>query len=178
MRTKARIATAAILLGLGLVSHGVTATPGLAATDQGAQTAEVAIHCNSYAEPVSPGSKELKITSRSCATDPAKLPPAPSSINTWYTLVTVYEHVDYGGSSDTISGQYGSCDSSGYGISNVNQDVSGISSYRLYGTCTVSEKCTGYSFSGTCSELIWGQSQPYVGATYNDNLRSLWVLQG
>jgi len=97
--------------------------------------------------------------------------------------MTAYGNIDYGGGHDDLYGSDGTCDSSGYGFSNfdgVNAAVGngGVSSYKLHGACNVSEKFTAHNFTGYASGLIWGQNQPWVGTTFNDNIHSMWILTG
>jgi hypothetical protein len=73
------------------------------------------------------------IISRHCSNDPSARSLIPLSGYT--ALITFFEDANYVGYYDTVYGQYGPCDSSGYGFSDltgVEYDVNGISSYYYY----------------------------------------------
>lgn len=143
--------------------------PASAATDQ---------NCAIVIDRLQPGESSSQIVSKTCS--PAGTGPAlPAGIQAADLIVTFYGDVGYGGTSSQVFGDDGPCDADGYGINNmddVNDEVGLASSYRLAGTCTISEMYTGYDAEGTSSGLIFGQDQSYVGATFNDNINSFYMF--
>lgn len=171
--------TAKMLMHAALVVVVATLAAAVAVAAP-AQAAPTKTQCVTVISKPGPGQATSAIVSHSCAEVPADQQQLPAMPMGGTLLVTFYEDIDYGGSESLIYGDSGTCDSSGYGISDmsgVQAETGGVSSYRLFGACTISEKFSGVLFTGTSSGLIWGQNQPWVGAQWNDGgIRSFWVL--
>jgi hypothetical protein len=123
-----------------------------------------------------PGQKSSTVLSQTCVTTTpaaaaartAAKATAVAACGCETILVAFFQNINYGGDQDIIWGHDGPCDQSGYGIS----------SYKMYNNCNVSEKFTGYNFTGTYSGLIFGYNQSYIGATWNDKMKSFWLSHG
>jgi hypothetical protein len=135
-------AVAAVLLALGAIV--VVQAPAQAA-GPGLERADAANpHCVTRVQRSAPDNPEVQVVGRSCApsTEEAReeLYGAATTSDLraeGIPLVTVYEHADWKGLSDTVEGDYGECDSEGYYIPSliVNYNVNGMSSYRHYSRC-------------------------------------------
>lgn len=131
------IVTVAAIGGLVIpaTASAVTLAPASAATDQ---------NCAIVVDRLQPGELSSQIVTKTCS--PAGTDPAlPASVQADDLLVTFYGDVDYGGESSQVFGDDGPCDAEGYGINDmddVNDEVGLASSYRLAGTCTISEMYT------------------------------------
>ncbi|MGB6453088.1 MAG: hypothetical protein WBH47_01235 [Streptosporangiaceae bacterium] len=100
-------------------------------------------------------------------------------------LVTFYENEDYGGPSDTIYGDNGPCDASGYGIPDLSYTndwvVNGISSYETHSSCwgqkywSILSGYNPYTTNGLCKTFTNTWQVPYVGAACNDKLYSMFL---
>lgn len=142
--------------------------------------------CTTVVAPVAPGEKSSRVLHQSCTTETLaasaqrradKRGPLDSTL-----LVVFWEEVDFGGDESQVYGSDGTCNGSGYGfedMEDVQDETGGVSSYQLQGNCDVSEKFTETDFGGTSSGLIFGQSQSWVGSTWNDGgIQSFWTLDG
>ena len=95
-------------------------------------------------------------------------------------LVTFFQHeyYAYGGAYSTVGGRYGTCDTLGYGLSNLTYInigvVYGISSYRLNGSCYRANYWTETGYDGY-TKYKYGQNNPFVGVTWNDHLYSMQI---
>jgi hypothetical protein len=131
-------------------------------------------------ERIKPGQPETRVVSRTCSNRHAAgsvLPEGVAVPALLTLLVTFFQDLNYVGAWDTVGGQSGPCDSSGYGFSNlslVNFNVDGISSYQLNNNCHVADYWTSTGYTGTKRSGYRGNNR-YVGASWNDNLLSMKV---
>lgn len=173
------------VLGLSAALAAVAATTGFTQSHAAAHAPATVRHARQYCVVVIDKAPERhldsRVVSRTCAASPtAQSLLAAKADNT--LLVTFYENAGYNadpnpGAETSIYGRSGPCDSSGYTFedtSGANDEVNGISSYRLYSNCNRSDIFTGTSLSGTGSTILYGD-QPYVGAAWNDNVNSMGV---
>ncbi|MCP2271173.1 hypothetical protein LV75_003685 [Actinokineospora diospyrosa] len=159
-----RAALTTLSLGAALAATAVLTTAPAQAS-----TTETHRVCQTVLAPLAPGETASKVLSKRCFDEPvnaaAQRRPLPDEL-----LVTFYEDEGQGGDESEVYGGE-TCDSEGYGISDmddVQDETDGVSSYTLFGDCDVSEKFDDYDFEGSSSGLIFGQNQPWVGATWND----------
>ena len=94
-------------------------------------------------------------------------------------LITFWKDVNYTNSPTTVCGNDGTCDSTGYGISNVANLWVGIprqvSSFQMLGSCRISGWWDGTSvaaYSGGYSGRKTGQNYSSLGA-WNDRIGSM-----
>lgn len=174
---------AAIALALAGGSVASAATPGNSAppTSNAAKPA-AGKYCLSQAAPVSPGSRDLTITSTTCS-DTARagttLPDNVAQPAATQLLVIFHQNLNYGGAYDTIAGSFGPCDSAGYGftnLSNVEFNVGGISSYEYAAgsNCNYASYYTGTNYGGT-ARIGYIGNNPYVGSPWNDDIFSMHI---
>jgi hypothetical protein len=156
--------------------------PGVADAAVGVRATEVLTkHCTAQVESQAK-TRELVIVAHACSTGTQKdaVRAAIDDCGCGTLLVTYYQNVGLTGYDEDIYGDAGTCDNSGYGfrdLTAVNSAVNGISSFQMYGLCRVADVCK-YAGFGTCSSPFYGQRQTYIGAAYNDNVRSGWVWLG
>lgn len=125
-----------------------------------------------------PVTKESSLKSRNCSTDrnSAALEVGPAST----LLMTFFEDANFIGYYDSVWGDDGACDSSGYGFSDLrtlNALVAGISSYYYYNNCDAQQYYRDIYYGGTRSPVRYGD-RAYVGDTWNDHLYSIRIWNG
>ena len=156
-RLKLRVAAAAIAVG-GTALVGMPAGGAHAASSGGPPTAFVDVAVATVW--TSPAKPRKKID-------------APALANP----------VNMVGNSDTIYGDNGPCDASGYGISDLTYEnnwvIDGISSYKTHSYCWGQQywKTTSGWSPWTTPCKTWTDTWEvwYVGAACNDQLYSMWV---
>lgn len=173
LRRCAVVLTAVLgLSGIGASAHAAgraaagTATPGTtSAPAPGLRS------CSALVELV-PGTREARIGAITCVS--GSVPPVPRTADPCgcpTKLITFWRDLNSAGPSVDLYGRYGPCDLDGYAfadLTSVHDQVGGASAYRMYNTCTISERFSGKGFTGTYSGLIYGQNQPWVGNAWND----------
>jgi hypothetical protein len=173
----ANVRSRALQLGLVLVIALATQVAVTTPAHAAAKSPATHTHCSIVLKRLQPGQKASTVVSRTCVVESvvagkerlSALRQQPEMFAT--LLVVFFEHIDFGGDDSFVYGDFGTCDNEGYGIDDmdgVQDDVDGVSSYQLQGFCNVSEKFSNYNFGGTSSGLIFGQSQPWVGSSWND----------
>ena len=165
-----RAALVAALLGVALV-FGVAHAPAAHAASQSITQGE---RCQIVLAKLQPGEQTSRVLSSQCAQGNQQLA-APQSGT---LLMTWYVDANYGGRSTNIYGDAGPCDSSGYGISYVNNwttqnwnDV--ISSFKVWNNCTWTRAYTNANYGGKCQ--LYDGNTSYVGARMNDQISSFWI---
>lgn len=152
-------------------------------------------YCFTEVAPIAPGSRELGVVSRTCSDTPAapgsKLPAGmaqtsestatPTGENSAAAsmdlLVTLFEHDFFRGRYDTLGGRFGTCDTAGYGFSDLrlaNFNTGGITSYIPNGACKYTSYWNGLNYTGA-ARINFNGSNRFVGATWNDNMYSMKI---
>lgn len=127
-------ATVCMLISAVAVQSGVAGADETRSADRSAP-----MHCVTVIDKAKPGEKASRTVERRC--NPAgsnadraaqqEVEAQGSSL-----LIRYWEHTAFSGKSDSIYGLWGSCDSAGYGISDLGWFNNRISSLRTYGSCT------------------------------------------
>jgi hypothetical protein len=170
-----------------------TASAQSTALEASASAAKTKV-CVTMIERIEPGKPETRIVSQRCDENVLKgqesaaessLLQAPdaegrAAAASSTLLVRFYQHIGYGGIYDSVYGSFGPCDYDGYGMSDtsvIQANVGGISSYRIYNQCNVTEMNTRTHWQGLYSGLrYWDQS--YIQPTWNDHVNSFWAQKG
>jgi hypothetical protein len=140
------------------------------------EPAAVGMHCQVVLDKVRPGESSSRVLSSQCARAGQTLVAPRASV----PILTIYEHLNYGGRSKTFYGSAGPCDASGYAIN----DVGGIplhpswwrtrvSSLYYGNNCIYQNGYTGFNRTGTCAH--YHHNTGYVGASMNDRIVSFRV---
>ena len=171
MRRRGSAALLALLVAAAtpLGAHGARA----ASTPAGAASVET--HCAVVLEAARPGDSTSRVRSSTCLRG-AKPQVAASSV----PILTIYEHINYGGSSKTFYGGDGPCDAAGYLIRDVggtfwvlNWWETRVSSFMWGNNCSYVNAYQGPSATGYC--VHYHGNVGYVGATMNDRIVSFRV---
>lgn len=136
-------------------------------------------HCVTHLKRTASGVAE--VAARSCAaSEKAAYAALPSDTRTQAMdtkLLTIYQHADWAGSSDSFTGD-APCDSAGYRINTAWSDaniVYGTSSYRTYNNCNGSRV---YFWDFEIDHCIDGVGDVrYVGDECNDHVFSMRVYR-
>lgn len=182
MRPMARILTVLATIG-GLAF----ASPiGVASASNSATADSDAARCVTLLTSPDPVTRIADIASQVCYSGPDAQSRQQSAMSAQalagsFLLVSFYDAANYGGGSDVV---YGSapCDTFGYGISDMGQIHKnvrwglwgGVSSYRVWNNCNMSEMFTSKTYGGTASGWYYGDTA-YVGDTFNDSFGSFWI---
>lgn len=169
-----------VRLGAAVACCGIAATfaaPAATAQDH------LAKYCYTEVARIHPHSPETRVVSQTCSNGHLPNSVLPDNIkqpSTKTLLVTFFEDEDYLGAWDTVGGDSGTCDSSGYGLSDLtlaNFNVNGISSYRLNGKCTIASYWNQTNYQGQ-GRINYRGDNFFVGAPWNDDLYSMKVWNG
>jgi len=174
MRTTLRVlaAAAAILVGLAVTAL----TPAVAATSAAPKPAAAGQHCVVVLDKLRPGQTNSRVLSRTCA-DRADAPALTTAAASSTLLLVLYEHINYGGASTTITGAYGPCDAEGYGVSAlVSSWRNRVSSFKGFNYCNVVELFDGINYARSLQIYGAGGSRldvAWVGSYANDKTDSI-----
>jgi hypothetical protein len=147
-----------------------------AATEKKAAAATADIICQAVIEKVRPGETYSRVKSEECVEEGQTLVAPAADI----PILTVYEHINYGGRGKVFYGDQGPCDASGYRISNLgslglnagwwNRNVS---SFRYGSGCYYQNAYDDVVLQGYCWHFQG--NVPWVGASANDTISSFRV---
>jgi hypothetical protein len=152
-------------------------TAASAATTAHAATRSPQVYCVTEIARIHPGQAASRIVFEKCSTKhaPGSELPAGVQVSSRTLLVRFYQNVDYKGSTDTLTGADGPCDTVGYQFPNTinkNTKIGGISSYKLYNNCRFASYWRRIDFHGLANRGVPGNNR-YVGANWNDHLWSM-----
>lgn len=176
--TRPLAAGAAVALSVALPAAAAhaSAVPGAGAESGAKKTT----YCMVVIDKLKPGQSASRVESRSCADSPtASAVRVPAED---VALATFFENEDFdeGGYYTTVVGHDGTCDKSGYGLTDmtgVELAVNGITSYYVWGNCTASRLYTDTYYGGTQSPVFYGDVAN-VGQVFNDNFYSMKLWNG
>lgn len=125
-----------------------------------------------------PLTKETFVVSRECSPD--KNSPILAAPTSAVALITFFEDAGWIGYHDSVWGNDGPCDSTGYGMSDLiamNLNVAGISSYYYFNECDAQRYYYLSYYGGTASPVRYGDRY-FVEDPWNDHLYSMRVWKG
>lgn len=133
-------------------------------------------HCATLVHRESPSNPKATPIKRVCASTQAEaLAQLPAAR---VPLITVYQHYEWQGESDTITGDWGNCDAAGYQITDLSWSnflVSGITSYVYHSECSGATTYRGTNFTDICRHEF-GHVK-FVGDKCNDHVWSMRVYK-
>jgi hypothetical protein len=191
------VAVSAAMVTLGVPGSALAATGngGAASHAASALTAHVAAsgrqaatykYCYTVIAKIDPPKPASRVVSRGCSSQHAAGSVLPQGVTipaTEAPLVTFYQNEGFTGSSDTIYGDNGPCDASGYGLSDLTYEndwvIGGISAYQTHSSCWGQKywnHTSGWSpYTTPCKTFTNSWEVSYVGAACNDDLYSMWL---
>lgn len=166
MRTMKSLVTLAVLTAsVGGVGAGLA--PSAAATTE----AEGPKRCVVVLDKYDAGTRTSPILAQKCTTDEKELTDLRAQAG--LLLLRAYDDIGYGGVYAEYYGQYGPCDSEGYGIPHPGYMLGRISSFTVHGSCNYTTAYTGGWFVG--DQETYRSNAWYVSDYMNDRIASFRV---
>jgi len=127
-------------------------------------------NCMIVLAPMQKGESESRIVEHRCSSDPAELAPDTGHV----LIMTWYAAANFGDPHTDIYVWWGTCNRQGYGISDVGAAwAARISSFAVWGACQYTDAWDQTSYTG--DHTVYSGNVAYVGDSWNDRIRSMWV---